>query len=139
LAAEHGIKIYAVGIGTPDGELIPVTTDGRQTFLKDRRGQVVKSRLDDETLKKIATTTSGAYVHADGPSLGLDVVYTDYLGHMEKRELKSAMERRYEERFQVPLLLAVMLLVVEPLVGERRRLRAPTQRRWRLWRQGAAR
>jgi Ca-activated chloride channel homolog len=137
-AADRGIKIYAVGIGTPDGELIPVTADGQQTFLKDRRGQVVKSRLDDETLKKIATTTTGAYVHADGPSLGLDVVYNDYLGRMEKRELKSTMERRFEERFQIPLLLAVMLLAVEPLVGERRLRRTPGRRRWRIGRRGAA-
>jgi Ca-activated chloride channel family protein len=138
LAADKGIKIYAVGIGTPDGELIPVSTGGQQKFLKDRRGQVVKSRLDDETLKKIATTTSGAYVHADGPSLGLDVVYNDYLARMEKRELKSTMERRFEERFQIPLVLAVLLLTLEPLVGEQRRAGAPLRRRWRIWRRGAA-
>jgi len=138
LAAEKGIKIYTVGIGTPDGELIPITAAGQQTFLKDRQGRVVKSRLDDETLKKIATATSGAYVHADGPSLGLDVVYTDYLGRMEKRELKSAMERRFEERFQIPLLVAVILLAVEPLVGERRGVGAPLRGRWRVWRRGTA-
>jgi Ca-activated chloride channel family protein len=136
-AAERGIKIYTVGIGTPDGDLIPITVDGRQSFLKDRRGQVVKSRLDDETLKTIATTTSGAYVHADGPSLGLDVVYNDYLARMEKRELTSTMERRFEERFQIPLILAVILLAIEPLVGERRRVRGE-RRRWWHWRRSAA-
>jgi Ca-activated chloride channel family protein len=138
-AADKGIKIYAVGIGTPDGELIPVSVDGEHTFVKDRRGQVVKSRLDDETLKRIATTTNGAYVHADGPSLGLDVVYNDYLGRMEKRELQSTMERRFEERFQIPLLLALMLLAIEPFVGERRRRGATGRRRWWAWRRGAAR
>lgn len=137
-AADQGIKIYTVGIGTPDGDLIPITVDGQQGFLKDRRGQVVKSRLDDEALKTIATTTSGAYVHADGPSLGLDVVYNDYLSRMEKRELTSTMERRFEERFQIPLFLAVMLLAAEPLVGERRRLGAAGRRRWWSWRRSAA-
>ncbi|MFI5396249.1 MAG: VWA domain-containing protein [Candidatus Binatia bacterium] len=137
-AADKGIKIYTVGIGTPDGDLIPITVDGQQSFLKDRKGQVVKSRLDDETLKKVATTTSGAYVHAEGPSLGLDVVYNDYIGRMEKRELTSTMERRFEERFQIPLLLAVLLLVLEPLVGERRRLGAAARRRWLAWRRSAA-
>ena len=132
-AADQGIKIYTVGIGTPDGDLIPVTVNGQQNFLKDRRGQVVKSRLDDETLKKIATTTEGAYVHAEGPSLGLDTVYTDYIGKMEKRELKSAMERRFEERFQIPLALAVLLLMAEPLVGERRRA-TQGRRAWFTWR-----
>jgi Ca-activated chloride channel family protein len=132
-AADQGIKIYTVGIGTPDGDLIPITVNGQQNFLKDRRGQVVKSRLDDDTLKKIATTTDGAYVHAEGPTLGLDTVYTDYIGKLEKRELKSAMERRFEERFQLPLAVALLLLVVEPLVGERRR-QARARRRWPNWR-----
>ena len=137
-AAERGIKVYTVGIGTPDGELIPLTADGQQTFLKDRHGNVVKSRLDDDGLKKIATTTGGAYVHAEGPSLALDEVYNEYIGKMEKRELKSAMERRFEERFQLPLLLALVLIALEPLVGERRRARpAVTRRLLARWRRAA--
>ncbi len=127
-AAEKGIKLYTVGIGTSEGELIPLTVKGQQTFLKDRRGQVVKSRLDGDTLEKIATTTGGAYVHASGPSLGLDEVYSEYISKMEKRELKSAMEKRFEERFQLPLLLAFVLLLIEPLIGSRRR--AATSTRW---------
>jgi Ca-activated chloride channel family protein len=137
-AADRGIKIYTIGIGTPDGDLIPVTVQGEQTFLKDRKGQVIKSRLDDETLKKIGTTTGGAYVHATGPSLGLDEVYAEYIGKMEKRELKSTMERRFEERFQVPLVAAFALLLVEPLVGDRRRARIAAP--WRVltrWRKAA--
>jgi len=130
-AAEKGIKLYTVGIGTSDGELIPLTIKGQQTFLKDRRGQVVKSRLGGETLEKIATTTGGAYVHASGPSLGLDEIYSEYIGKMEKRELKSAMEKRFEERFQIPLAVAFVLLLIEPLIGNRRR---PSTRRWPLWR-----
>jgi Ca-activated chloride channel homolog len=130
-ANEKGIKIYTVGIGTPDGELIPLTVNGQQTFLKDRKGQVVKSRLDDEALKTIATTTGGAYVHGTGADLGLDEIYDGYISKMEKRELKSTMERRFEDRYQLPLLLAMVLLAVEPLVGDRRRARAGArQRRW---------
>jgi len=136
-ASEKGIKIYPVGLGTADGDLIPISVDGRQAFLKDRRGQVVKSRLDDESLRTIATATSGAYVHADGPSLGLDLIYNDYLGRMEKRELSSTMERRFEDRFQIPLFAAILLLAVEPFVGERRRV-AASRRRWWTWRRSAA-
>ncbi len=119
-ASERGIKIFTVGIGTPDGELIPVTEHGQQSFVKDRRGQVVKSRLDDATLQQIATTTGGVYVHAAGPTLGLDTVYNDYIGKMDKRELQSSMERRFEDRYQIPLLLALLLLALEPLLGDRR-------------------
>lgn len=136
-AAERGIKIYTIGIGTSEGDLIPLTVNGQSTFLKDRRGQVVKSRLDDEALKKIATTTSGVYVHAAGPNLGLDMVYSDYIGKMEKRELKSSMERKFEERFQWPLLLAVGFLALEPLIGERRRSRGQRRRALPLWRKAA--
>jgi len=128
-AADRGVKIYAVGIGTTEGELIPLTVNGQQNFLKDRRGQVVKSRLDEDTLQKIATTTSGAYVHASSGDFGLNAVYDDFIGKMEKRELTSTMERRFEERFQTPLLLALLLLALEPLVGDRRRVRSGARRR----------
>jgi Ca-activated chloride channel family protein len=135
-AAERGIRIYTVGIGTPDGELIPAATDGQPGFLKDRQGNVVKSRLDDATLKQIAVTTGGAYVHAAGPNLGLDQVYAEHIAKMETRRLQSTMQRRFEERFQWPLLLALALLAIEPLIGVRRgtattwRTRLFHRRRW---------
>lgn len=133
VAADKGIKIYTVGIGTSDGELIPLTVNGQPTFLKDRRGQVVKSRLDRNTLEAVATTTGGAFVHGSGPSLGLDEIYSEYISQMEKRELKSTVEKRFEERFQLPLVLAFALLAVEPLISNRR---APTSssRHWPVWR-----
>jgi Ca-activated chloride channel family protein len=136
-AAEAGIKVYTVGIGTPGGELIQIEEDGQRTYLKDRNGQVVKSRLGEETLRSIATTTGGAYLYAEGPDLGLDKLYDDYISTMEKRELKTAMEKRFEERYQWPLAFALLLLALEPLVGERRGTRAAVRRllrgswRWR--------
>jgi Ca-activated chloride channel family protein len=137
-AADRGVKIYPVGIGTADGDLIPVTVHGQQNFLKDRRGQVVKSRLAEDTLQKIATTSGGAYVHATSGDFGLDTVYNDFISKMEKRELQSTMERRYEDRFQVPLLIALLLLVIEPLIGDRRRLTRARGKGWFVrWRRPA--
>jgi Ca-activated chloride channel family protein len=137
-AADRGVKIYTVGIGTAEGDLIPLTVDGQQNFLKDRRGQVIKSRLDEETLQKIATSTGGAFVHASSGDFGLDTVYNDFIGKMEKRELQSTMERRYEERFQFPLLLALILIALEPLIGNRRRApRAAGKRLLGWWRRPA--
>jgi len=127
-ATEAGIKVYTVGIGTPAGELIGVENEGQKSYLKDRSGQVVKSRLDEETLRNIATSTGGAYLYAEGPDLGLDKLYEDYISKMEKRELKTAMERRYEERYQWPLAIALILLAAEPLVGERRGTRVRLRR-----------
>jgi Ca-activated chloride channel family protein len=125
-AAERGVKVYTVGIGTAEGEIIPVEGGG---FLKDRKGQVVKSRLGEETLKKIAVDTGGVYLHAAGADLGLADLYRDHIATMEKRELASTLERRYEHRFQIPLALALVLLVIEAVLGERR---VPAGvRRWR--------
>jgi Ca-activated chloride channel family protein len=128
-AADRGAKVYTVGIGTSEGELVPGESGG---YVKDRAGQVVKSRLDEETLKEIAVDTGGVYLHAAGPSLGLGELYRDYIDTMEKRELKSTLERRFEHRFQIPLAIALALLVIEPLIGERR---APVRdsRRRRFW------
>jgi len=119
-ATDRGIKIYTVGIGTTEGELIPLEQGG---FLKDRKGQVVKSRLDEATLQEVATDTGGAYLHATDTAFGLAELYRDYIATMEKRELASTLERRYEHRFQWPLVVAFLLLAGEPLIGERRRVR----------------
>jgi len=129
-AADRGVKIYTVGIGTTEGELVP----GESGWVKDRAGQVVKSRLDEETLKQVAVDTGGVYLHAAGPSLGLAELYRDYIDTMEKRELASTLEKRFEHRFQLPLAAALVLLALEPLIGERR---APARRRWVPWRRRA--
>jgi Ca-activated chloride channel family protein len=121
LAAAQGIKIFTVGIGTPEGELIPLEQSDGGPFLKDRRGAVVKSRLDESVLQTIAEKTGGAYVRGSGGSLGLDTMFRDYIAGMERRELASTIERRYEDRFQTPLLLALLLLAVEALLGDRMR------------------
>jgi len=133
-AADQGVKVYTVGIGTTGGELIPAGSNERDGFLKDRQGNVVKSRLDEATLQQVATDTSGAYVHGEGPDLGLGLLYRDYIARMDKRELHSAMQRRYEDRFQWPLLVALVLLLLEPLVGDRRRSAATTTAPARWWR-----
>lgn len=119
-AADRGIHIYTIGIGSPEGDLIPITVNGQQTFVKDRKGQVVKSRLDETRLRQISTATQGAYVRAAGPNLGLDQIYDDYISKLDRRELKSTMEKKFEQRFQIPLLIAFALLCIEPFIGSRR-------------------
>lgn len=120
-ARKEGIKIFCIGIGTKEGELIQIEDDkGNKTFLKDRSGNFVKSRLDGGTLQKIALTTGGTYIRATGAEFGLDLIYEKKLSAMEKRELESKMRKHYEERFQIPLGIALLLLFLEPLVNERR-------------------
>jgi Ca-activated chloride channel family protein len=119
-AAEQGIRIFTVGMGTADGELIPLADEGGgQAFLKDRDGNVVKSRLDEGALAEIAEKTGGAFVRAQGGTLDLETLFQDELAALDRRELESAIERRYEARFQVPLALALLLLTIESLIGDR--------------------
>jgi Ca-activated chloride channel family protein len=129
-AKERGVRIFTVGIGTPEGELVP--GDGG-AFFKDRRGQVVKSRLDEATLERIAVDTGGVYLRAAGAGLGLPELYRDHIATLDKRELESTLERRYELRYQLPLGLAFLLLLVERLIGDR-----PGRRGWWRWRGAAA-
>jgi Ca-activated chloride channel family protein len=131
-AAERGVKVFTIGLGTSDGELIPSEKGG---FLKDRAGQVVKSRLDQDTLQQIAVDTGGVYLHSTGASLALTDLYRDYIGRMEKREVASTLEKRFEQRYQVPLAFAFVLLVIEMLIGERR----VERRRWRRSARGGER
>lgn len=132
-AVDRNVRIYTVGIGTAEGELLPAP-DGARGFFKDRGGRVVKSRLNEQTLETMATTTGGAYVRASATKLGLEELYEGYIGKMEKRELRSTMERRFEERFQWPLAAAVACLLAEMLLGDRRRATATRRRRaWLRW------
>lgn len=133
-AVEKGVRIYTVGIGTSEGELVP-QAGGGGGYVKDRSGQVVKSRLNEEVLKDIALKTDGAYVRGLGAALGLDEVFRDHIAKMERREVASSLERRYEDRFQIPLLLAILFLVAESLIGDRKstRLRAATWLRPWAW------
>lgn len=121
-AAAQGIRIFCVGVGSKDGALIPIVDRrGNTRFLKDRKGQVVMSKLDETTLQKIALTTNGGYVHASATQFGLDMIYNEKIAAMEKRELESKLKKRYEERYQIPVVIALGLLCLEAFLGERRR------------------
>ncbi len=120
-AAEKGIRIYTIGIGTREGELIRVVQeDGEAAFVKDASGNFVKSRLNEAMLKEIAAATGGVYVRSSGAEMGLDYIYENYLSRLEKRDIESKMEQRYYERFQIPLFLAFVFLVLATRLAVRR-------------------
>jgi Ca-activated chloride channel family protein len=123
-AKEKGIKIYCVGIGTKEGELIQVEDAlGKKEFLKDEKGNFVKSRLNEQLLQKIALSTEGVYVRASGVQFGLDLIYEKELSKLEKRKIESKIEQKYFERFQWPLTFALLLLILETCLPMRRRER----------------
>lgn len=121
-AKEKGIKIYTIGIGTSEGELIQITTQsGEKEFLKDNQGNFVKSRLNETLLQKLSLLTDALYVKASGAEFGLDLIYERELSQIEKREIESKMERKYHERFQIPLALAAILLFIESCMYSRKK------------------
>jgi len=120
-AKGEGVKIFCVGIGTETGELIPVRDErGKVTFLKDDEGNVVKTRLDEGLLQSAALETGGMYVRSTGAQFGLDIIYDQKLAKLEKEAFKSKLEKRYKEKYQIPLGLAFILLLLELFVGEKK-------------------
>ncbi len=121
-ARAENVKIFCVGIGAREGELIPVTDDaGKMNFLKDTEGNIVKTRLVEDTLQKMAIKTGAMYVRSTGAEFGLELIYKEKLSGMEKQDFKSRMEKRYNEKFQIPLFFVILLLLSEPLIGDRKK------------------
>jgi Ca-activated chloride channel family protein len=121
-AAKDGVKIFTVGVGTACGELIPVPTDGGGTeFVKDDSGQFVKSHLDETMLKKIADATGGMYQPLGPRGEGLTTIYNQGLAPFARHDLAARQHRVYLERFQWPLLAAILCFLADFLVGSRKR------------------
>lgn len=122
-AGRRGVRIIAVGLGDEDqGRRIPVTDEsGRRTFLT-HDGREVWTRLDAATLRRMANKTPGGrYLNVATGAVDLGDVYVKLIAGEEKREIESKTITLYEEKFQIFIALALGLLVVEMLVGERRR------------------
>ncbi|ODS31456.1 MAG: von Willebrand factor type A protein [Candidatus Scalindua rubra] len=122
VAKDKGIIIYTVGVGKKEGAYIKVRDNrGKETLLKDKEGKVVKSRLDEIILNKIAIETGGAYTPAYGTQWGLANIYKNIIARMEEKQLGSKKIKLYENRYQIPLFIALILITLESLIGERAR------------------
>ncbi len=119
-AAKAGLKVFTVGVGTPAGELLRATDEsGAASYVKDDQGNVVKSRLDETLLQNIASATGGFYLPLRGAN-AMETLYDRGLAPLPKSEISSRLIRRYHERFQWPLALAIAALLAEMLLPERR-------------------
>ena len=101
VAAQAGLKIYTVGVGTANGDLIPLPAEDGGGFVKDDAGQYVKSHLDESTLQAIAQATGGIYASLGAQGQGLDTIYQKALAPLKKHDLASRKERVYIERYQM--------------------------------------
>ena len=120
-AAKEGMKIFTIGIGSAEGTLITIAdANGGSDYVRDEKGQVVKSHLNEKLLQDIAAATGGFYL----PLRGADTINTLYergLAPLPKSEGKEKLVRHYHEQFQWPLTAAMLLLLAEFFLPERKR------------------
>lgn len=117
-AAQAGIRIYTVGVGSAAGQPIPV--DGE--LLRDKDGNIVVTRLDEKTLRQIAEAGGGAYIQAGNEEFGLNPIIND-IRAMEGELFSSVVFEEYDEQYMYFFAIALILLVIEILVGERKNAR----------------
>ena len=124
-AAKEGLKIFTIGIGSADGTLVTVAgADGNTDYVRDEKGQVVKSKLNEALLQQIATAAGGFYLPLRGANT-MDTLYERGLAPLPKSENKEKLVRRYHEQFHWPLAAAILLLLTEMFLPERKREKKP--------------
>ena len=114
-ATQMGVKIFTIGIGTPEGA--PIQIGGE--FIKDEAGEMVVSKLNEEMLARIADITGGAYVRSSKQSIGLDEI-VKAINEMEQTELSTVRFEEFNEQYQYLLIAALVLLLLEFVVLDRR-------------------
>ena len=117
-AAELGIKVYTIGVGSAEGQPIPI--DGE--LLKDKDGNIVVTRLNEQMLRDIARAGGGAYIHAGGEEFGLNPIIQD-IRRMEDEEFGSVVFEEYDEQYMYFFGIALLLFVIEMMIGERKNRR----------------
>jgi Ca-activated chloride channel homolog len=119
-AAKAGLKIFTVGIGTAAGDLLRITdANGNSDYIRDANGDVVKSHLNEALLQRIAAATGGFYLPLRANTM--DVLYARGLAPLPKMEEKEKLIRRYHEQFYWPLTAAILALLAEAFLPERKR------------------
>ena len=114
-AADMGIRVFTIGVGSPEGKPIPM--DGE--LLKDKDGNIVVTRLDETVLKDVADAGNGVYVRAGNSEFGLNPIIDD-IREMEDEKYSSIVFEEYDEQFMYFLAIALFFFVLEMLIGDRR-------------------
>jgi Ca-activated chloride channel homolog len=122
-ARKAGLRIFTIGVGTPNGEILSSTDPrGNRVFIKDAQGNVVKSRLNESLLQQLAKETDGFYLPLTGART-MDVLYERGLAPLPKSDFSATTRRQFHERFQWFIGAAILLLLAEMLFPERGRKR----------------
>ena len=114
-AAELGIRVFAIGVGSPEGKPIPL--DGE--LIKDKDGNIVVTRLDESVLKEVAAAGNGVYVRAGNSEFGLNPII-EQIDRLEDETYNSIVFEEWDEQFMYFLAIALVFFVVAKLIGTRR-------------------
>jgi Ca-activated chloride channel family protein len=120
-ARKANVRVYCVGMGTPEGGPIPVLdkNGSRVDYKHDQSGNIVLTKLDESALQQIAASTGGSYHRATSGGNEIDDIFKE-LGSLQKVEFGSKQVTGYESRYQYPLVFALILLIAEFMISERR-------------------
>jgi len=119
-SAEKGIAIHTIGMGSAEGTPIPLYRGNvREGFRKDKEGNTVVTKLNEQTLQEIASAGNGIYVRASNSDAGLNNVL-DAINKLEKKQFDSKMYSDYEDRFQWFISATLLLLLIEIFLSERK-------------------
>lgn len=118
-AMEEGIIVHTIGMGLPSGSPIPVLRGGQTDYLKDRDGNVVVTKLNEQMLEQIAVAGGGIYVRANNAQVGLNSLF-DEINKMEKQEMETLSYSEYNDQFQYFFAIGLLLLLFEFLILERK-------------------
>ncbi len=123
-AADAGVRIFTIGVGTPGGSLIPIQGEnGGMAFVKDAKGEVVKSKLDETRLREVAQAAEGFYLHLEGGPKTMKQLFSDGLGKMKVADINARLSRKPIERYEWPLAAAIFFFALALLINDRQRAR----------------
>ena len=115
-AASMGVRVFTIGVGSPQGTMIPLEDGG---YLEDREGNPVVTRLDDKVLQDVAAAGKGLYIHAGNREFGLEPIINE-IARMDDEEYSSIVFEEYDDLYMYFLAVAFFFLLIEMLVGDRR-------------------
>ena len=128
-AEKNGVRVFILGIGSTSGAPIPM---GDGSYLKDEQGQTVMTKLNEQMCKNVAKAGKGTYIHVDNSTLAENTLDKE-LSAMQKGEINSVVYSDYDEQFQAVAIIALLLLVIETLILERKN---HITGRWNIFRRG---
>ena len=116
-AASKGMKVFVLGIGSPDGSPIPL--EGSNDYRKDNQGNVIVTRLNEQMCREVAQAGNGVYIRVDNSSSAQSLLQKE-IDKMKKSDLESTVYSNYNEQFPALAWIIILLLIIEVVVLDKK-------------------